>query len=153
MARSFPRSTRAVTGTSPQLSWSGAPIGTASFVLIIHDVDGAVPAGGLSTDITHWVVWNIPASATSIPERGSVPSGANQASMRRPQYMGPAPPPGHPFHHHIFQAYALNATLDIAAGATRAEVEKAMESEIVARGAYVGARHPRSKYGARGHSQ
>src|SRR5712671_2252741 len=42
-------------GTSPQLSWSGAPTGTASFVLIMHDVDVAVPAGGLNTDITHWV--------------------------------------------------------------------------------------------------
>jgi Raf kinase inhibitor-like YbhB/YbcL family protein len=129
-------------GTSPQLSWSGAPMGTASFVLIMHDVDVAVPAGGLNTDITHWVVWNIPASTTSIPEGGPVPSGASQVSMRGPQYMGPAPPPGHPFHHYIFQVYALNATLDVPAGATRADVEKAMEGKIVARGAYVGRAKP-----------
>lgn len=129
-------------GTSPQLSWSGAPAGTASYVLIMHDVDVAIPAGNLNNDITHWVVWNIPASATSIPEGGPVPSGANQVSMRGPQYMGPAPPAGHPYHHYIFQVYALNATLDVPAGATRADVEKAMDGKILARGAYVGRAKP-----------
>jgi Raf kinase inhibitor-like YbhB/YbcL family protein len=129
-------------GVSPQLSWSGAPMATASYVLIMHDVDVAIPAGSLNNDITHWVVWNIPASTTSIPESGPLPSGANQYSMRGPQYMGPAPPPGHPFHHYIFQVYALNATIDVAAGATRADVEKAMEGKIIARGAYVGRAKP-----------
>ena len=107
-------------GVSPQLSWTGAPAGTMSYVLILHDVDVAIPAGSLTNDITHWVVWNIPASATSLPEGGPVPSGANQVSMRGPQYMGPAPPAGHPYHHYIFQVYALNSTLDVATGASRA---------------------------------
>src|SRR5215467_554219 len=125
-------------GISPQLSWTGAPAGTMSYVLIMHDVDAAI--GG--TDISHWVVWNIPASSTSIPEGGPVPAGANQYSLRGPQYMGPAPPAGHPYHHYIFQVYALNSTLDVPAGATRADVEKAMEGKIVARGAYVGRAKP-----------
>ena len=129
-------------GTSPQLSWSGAPEGTASYVLIMHDVDAAFPAGNLMSDITHWVVWNIPGTATTIPEGGPVPSGANQTSMRGPQYMGPAPPAGHPYHHYIFQVYALNAMLDVAAGASRADIEKAMEGKIIARGAYVGRAKP-----------
>jgi Raf kinase inhibitor-like YbhB/YbcL family protein len=129
-------------GVSPQLSWSGAPAGTASFVLIMHDVDAAFPAQNLATDITHWVVWNIPGSTTSIPEGGPVPSGANQTSLRGPQYMGPAPPAGHPYHHYIFQIYALNSTLDVPAGAMRADVEKAMEGKILARGAYVGRAKP-----------
>ncbi len=129
-------------GVSPQLSWTGAPAATASYVLIMHDVDVAFPATNLGSDITHWVVWNIPASATSIAEGGPVPAGAGQLSMRGPQYMGPAPPAGHPFHHYIFQVYALNATLDLPAGATRADVEKAMEGKILARGAYVGRAKP-----------
>jgi Raf kinase inhibitor-like YbhB/YbcL family protein len=129
-------------GVSPQLSWSGAPAGTASFVLIMHDVDAAFPAQNLATDITHWVVWNIPGSTTSIPEGGPVPSGANQTSLRGPQYMGPAPPAGHPYHHYIFQIYALNSTLDVPSGAMRADVEKAMEGKILARGAYVGRAKP-----------
>jgi len=129
-------------GVSPQLSWTGAPAGTASFVLIMHDVDAAIPAGSLSNDISHWIVWNIPGATTSIPEGGPVPAGANQYSLRGPQYMGPAPPPGHPYHHYIFQIFALNSTLDVPAGATRADVEKAMEGKITARGAYVGRAKP-----------
>jgi Raf kinase inhibitor-like YbhB/YbcL family protein len=129
-------------GVSPQLSWSGAPAATMSYVLIMHDTDAAIPAGSLNNDISHWVVWNIPASATSIPEGGPVPSGANQYSLRGPQYMGPAPPAGHPYHHYIFTVYALNSTLDVAAGATRADVEKAMEGKIIARGTYVGRAKP-----------
>jgi phosphatidylethanolamine-binding protein (PEBP) family uncharacterized protein len=107
-------------GISPQLSWTGAPPNTTSFVLIMHDVD----------------------AATMIPEGGPVPSGANQYSLRGPQYMGPAPPAGHPYHHYIFEVYALNAMLDVPAGATRADVEKAMEGKIIARGAYVGRAKP-----------
>lgn len=129
-------------GVSPQLSWSGAPAGTMSYVLIMHDVDVAIPAGNFANDITHWVVWNIPASSTSIQEGGPVPSGAGQTSMRGPRYMGPAPPAGHPYHHYIFQVYALNATLDVPGSASRADVEKAMEGKIVARGAYVGRAKP-----------
>ena len=129
-------------GVSPQLSWTGAPANTASFVLIMHDVDAANPATSLSSDISHWVVWNIPGTTTSIPEGGPVPAGANQYSLRGPQYMGPAPPAGHPYHHYIFQVYALNANLDVPAGATRADVEKAMEGKILGRGAYVGRAKP-----------
>jgi Raf kinase inhibitor-like YbhB/YbcL family protein len=129
-------------GVSPQLSWTGAPAATMSYVLIMHDIDVAIPAGSLHNDISHWVVWNIPASATSIPEGGPVPSGANQYSMRGQQYMGPAPPAGHPYHHYIFEVYAMNSTLEVPAGATRADVEKAMEGKILARGAYVGRAKP-----------
>ena len=129
-------------GVSPQLTWTGAPAGTMSYVVIMHDVDAAIPAGSLSNDISHWVVWNIPASSTSIPEGGPVPSGANQYSLRGPQYMGPAPPPGHPYHHYILQIYALYSALDVPAGAMRADVEKAMEGKIIARGAYVGRAKP-----------
>ena len=130
------------TGTSPQLSWSGAPATTASYVVIMHDTDAAIPAGNLTNDISHWIVWNIPAATTSIPEGGPVPAGANQYSLRGPQYMGPQPPAGHPFHHYIFQVYALNAPLEVAAGATRADVEKAMDGKIIARGTYVGRAKP-----------
>lgn len=69
-------------GISPQLSWSGAPEGTAAYVLIMHDVDVAVPAGNLAGDITHWVVYNIPAATTSIPEGGPIPSGSGQLDRK-----------------------------------------------------------------------
>ena len=130
-------------GTSPQLSWTGAPAATRSFVLVMRDLDAAIPAGSLANDITHWVVWNIPPTATTIPEGGPVPAGANQYSLRGPQYMGPAPPAGHPYHHYLFQVYALNATLDVPAGATRSDVAAAMEGKILGRGAYLGRARPR----------
>ena len=130
-------------GISPQLSWTGAPSGAISFVVIMRDVDAAIPAGSLANDISHWVIWNIRATTTTIPEGGPIPAGANRYSLRGPQYMGPAPPAGHPDHHYIFQVYALNAMLDVAAGATRADVEEAMEGKIMARGAYAGRARPR----------
>ena len=129
-------------GISPQLGWTGAPAGTASVAVIMHDLDAAIPAGSLRNDITHWVIWNIPAATAAIPEGGPVPAGAHQFSLRGPQYMGPAPPAGHPYHHYIFQVYALSAMLDVEAGADRAAVEKAMEGKILARGAYVGRAKP-----------
>jgi len=131
-------------GVSPQLSWSGAPANTMSYVLIMHDVDAATQPA-VSPDITHWVVWNIPASTTSMSEGGPVPAGANQYSLRGAQYMGPQPPAGHPYHHYIFTIYALSANLDVPAGTEqtkRGDVEKAMEGKILARGSYVGRAKP-----------
>src|SRR5687767_11371161 len=52
---------------SPPLTWTGAPEGTASFVLIMRDI--SAPTGdGLATDVLHWMLWNIPATTTSLPE-------------------------------------------------------------------------------------
>jgi len=128
-------------GVSPQLSWTGAPPTTMSYALIMHDTDASTD-GSVTGDITHWVVWNIPASTTSLPEGGPVPAGAGQLSLRGPQYMGPAPPAGHPYHHYVFTVYALNSTLDVPAGAMRSDIEAAMKGKIVARGTIVGRAKP-----------
>ena len=53
-------------GTSPALEWANAPAGTRSFLLHMHDME--VARGGTTEDQAHWVVWNIPASATGLPE-------------------------------------------------------------------------------------
>jgi len=129
------------TGVSPQLSWTGAPATTMSYALIMHDTDASTD-GTVTGDITHWVVWNIPAATTSLPEGGPVPAGVGQLSLRGPQYMGPAPPAGHPYHHYIFTVYALSSTLDVPAGATRQAIEAAMAGKIVARGTIVGRAKP-----------
>jgi hypothetical protein len=130
-------------GVSPELTWAAPPAGTMSFVLIMHDLD-AQTGNTIGSDITHWVVWNIPATATKLPENamagGTLPEGSHQANniAGQPKYMGPSPPVGAAYHHYIFQLYALNAMLDLPATATRADVEKAMDGKIVARGAYTG---------------
>jgi hypothetical protein len=61
-------------GTSPAMSWSNVPPGTQSFVLNMHDMD--VARNKTSDDQAHWVVWNIPATATGLPE--GVPKGSQR---------------------------------------------------------------------------
>jgi Raf kinase inhibitor-like YbhB/YbcL family protein len=130
-------------GVSPELTWAAPPAGTMSFVLIMHDLD-AQTGNGIGSDITHWVIWNIPATTMKLAENvaagATLPDGSHQANniAGQPKYMGPAPPAGHPYHHYIFQLYALNAMLDLPATATRGDIEKAIEGKIVARGAFTG---------------
>jgi hypothetical protein len=64
---------------SPALSWSAAPEGTSSFVLLMHDVDAAT-GNGLD-DVLHWMVWNLPATLTSLPE--GIPQGGQRADGSR----------------------------------------------------------------------
>src|SRR5262245_21910426 len=71
--------TQAGTQTSPPLSWSNVPDTVASFVLIVHDVDAAIGSG--TDDILHWMLWNIPGAARSLPE--GVPQGSQLADGTR----------------------------------------------------------------------
>jgi len=104
---------------SPALSWSGAPAETKSFVLTIYDPDA--PTGG---GWWHWVMFNIPASVTSLPEGAGVPgkepAGAVQGTtdFGKPGFGGPCPPKGDKPHHYIFTVYALKTDkLDLPAAA------------------------------------
>lgn len=111
---------------SPSLSWHGAPAGTKSFALTVYDPDAPTGSGWW-----HWVVYNIPASATSLaagagdPAKKLLPAGAVQGNtdFGAPGYGGPCPPAGDKPHHYIFTLYALKTDkLDIPAGATAAYV-------------------------------
>ena len=93
---------------SPQLEWTGAPEGTQSFALTMYDPDAPTGSG-----FWHWVVVDLPASATELPTgigSGAVPlpAGARQTrtDMGNQGYIGAAPPPG-PQHRYIFTLYAL----------------------------------------------
>lgn len=116
---------------SPALSWSGAPQTTKAFALIADDPDA--PAGTWN----HWIAWNIPASAQHLNEGiGKEPrlsDGARQGrnDFQKVGYNGPCPPPGKP-HRYFFRLFALNSTLALAPGASRAELESAMKSHVVA---------------------
>jgi hypothetical protein len=105
---------------SPALEWKNAPEGTKSFALLVHDPDA--PTGGAG--FWHWIVYNIPATATSLPEGGPLPAGAVQGNtdMGKPGYVGPCPPPG-PKHHYNFMLYPLKVEkLDVPPGATASYV-------------------------------
>jgi Raf kinase inhibitor-like YbhB/YbcL family protein len=110
---------------SPGLFWSGAPAGTQSFAIMVHDPDAPTGSG-----FWHWVVYNIPASATSIPEEAgdvtkkNLPAGVVQGrtDYGTAGYGGPCPPPGKPHHYH-FRIFALKVPkLDLPADATAALV-------------------------------
>jgi Raf kinase inhibitor-like YbhB/YbcL family protein len=106
---------------SPALEWKNPPAGTKSFALMVHDPDA--PTGG--SGFWHWIVYNIPADTTSLPEGGPLPKGAVEGNtdMGKPGYIGPCPPPGSPKHHYNFVLYPLKVDkLDVPAGATAAYV-------------------------------
>jgi Raf kinase inhibitor-like YbhB/YbcL family protein len=130
---------------SPPLSWSNVPEGAASFVLIVHDVDAAIGNG--TDDLLHWLVWNIPATTTSLPEHvpvaSQLPDGARQISATSPGYRGPGALSSGPAHHYVFELFALDAALDVpAVGAsppqTRAAIVAAMAGHVRGKAAYVG---------------
>ncbi|MCA0042510.1 YbhB/YbcL family Raf kinase inhibitor-like protein [Celeribacter litoreus] len=90
---------------SPQLTWSDVPEGTQSFVLRMHDPDAPTGIGGW----THWVVVNLPADVTGIPEGGPMPAGAleTRTDFGMPGYGGACPPEG-PAHRYVFTLDALS---------------------------------------------
>ena len=116
---------------SPPLAWSGVPAGARSFVLIVDDPDAPDPAAPRMTWV-HWVLYNLPATAGSLPEAtatlpGEAGSGVNDA--KRPGYTGPCPPIGR--HRYFFKLYALDTVLPDLGSPTKAQLEDAMRGHIV----------------------
>ncbi len=122
---------------SPALSWSGAPQDTRSFALIVDDPDA--PSG----TFTHWIVYDLPAATHQLPESVSktedLSGGGRQGrnDFRRVGYGGPCPPPGKA-HRYFFKLYALNAALNLPAGASRQDVEGAMRGHVIAQAELMG---------------
>ena len=136
--------TQAGEQVSPALNWTNVPPGTQSFVLHMRDPDVARNRG--TEDQVHWLVWNIPGTATGLPENvpkgGDLPDGSHQISASGPVYRGPGAPANGPMHHYTFELYALDAKLDVSAGAdawaTRTAIWKAMEGHVLGKAVYVG---------------
>ena len=113
----------AVKNVSPALKWSGAPKGTKSFALLVHDPDA--PTGGAGW--WHWVVINIPAEATELKkdagktDGANLPAGSTQVNtdFGSPGWGGPCPPAGDKPHRYNFSLHALKVQkLEIPANAT-----------------------------------
>jgi Raf kinase inhibitor-like YbhB/YbcL family protein len=126
---------------SPALQWSNPPAAAVSLAVIFHDSDGA-PAKG-SMDVTHWIFWNIPATSSAI-QAGVKPDASPDGMVQGKNIRGvngfqpPCPPPGATPHHYIFEMYALDTKLDLPAGATRADLLKAIDGHVVGKATYVG---------------
>jgi len=91
---------------SPQLRWSGAPSGTKTYAIVMFDE---------TARFTHWGIYDIPASTTSLPANAGVPGSKYGLQVINdffiaPEYDGPCPPPGL-VHHYVITVYAMNCTL------------------------------------------
>lgn len=100
---------------SPALSWQNAPAATKSYAITAYDPDAPTGSGWW-----HWVVYNIPATATSLPEgasnTGTLPAGAidSLTDFGAPGFGGACPPAGDKPHRYIFTVYALDVdSLDL----------------------------------------
>ena len=131
-------------GTSPAITWANPPAGTQSFLLNMHDMD--VVRNKTTDDQAHWVVWNIPATATGLPEgvpKGpQLADGSYQISATGTMYRGPGAPATGPQHHYVFELFALDIKLDVQPTAdafeTRSNVVKAMQGHILGKAVYGG---------------
>jgi Raf kinase inhibitor-like YbhB/YbcL family protein len=115
---------------SPALAWTDAPAATQSFALIADDPDAPVGTW------VHWVAYDLPASARYLPENvpkiDAVPDGGRQGvnDFGKLGYGGPCPPAGNA-HRYFFKLYALKAKLGLKAGATKQQVEQAMQGQVL----------------------
>ena len=131
-------------GTSPAFTWVNTPAGTQSFFLHMHDME--VSRNRTTDDQAHWVLWNIPATATGLPEgvpKGSpLADGSQQTSATGAMYRGPGAPANGPPHHYVFELYALDTKLDVQPGAdafeTRTKIMAAIQGHILGKAVYLG---------------
>ncbi len=126
-----PRFTADGADVSPALTIEGVPEGAVSLALIVDDPDA--PMGTW----VHWVVWNLPAGTTEIPE-GRLPQGGVQGtnSWGRAAYGGPSPPSG--THRYFFKLYALDTALDLSPKANKNMLLRTMEGHVLARAELMG---------------
>jgi Raf kinase inhibitor-like YbhB/YbcL family protein len=127
---------------SPDISWSNLPEGTQQLALILDD-----PVFGMPPFV-HWVAYNIPVSATGLPE--GLPIGAivthpglegminGNNGTRRSGYFGPRPPNDGKVHTYNFRIYALDSDLKLLDGLNKDSLLEAMQGHILATGLLTG---------------
>lgn len=119
----------------PQLSWTQGPAGTKSYALTLYDPDAPTGSG-----FWHWILADIPAGVTSIPEGGPVPAGVRQwvNDAQEDGYSGPFPPSG-PAHRYIFTVHALPSEhLPAADDAANVQVRFAIHTSQIAQASVMG---------------
>ena len=119
------------------------PATLQTYAVIFHDMSNP-GRGATTTDTLHWTAWNIPGSAKSLAEglpAGDLPDGTRQGpGIRGGQYFGPGAGAG-PFHHYVFEFYALDTKLDLPATATRDQLIEAMNGHVIGKAAFFGRYH------------
>ena len=125
---------------SPQLAWTGLPADTQSLVLIMDDPDAPDPQAPKMTWL-HWVVYNLPANATQLPEgvaAADLPAGTLHGlnNWQRTGYGGPCPPIGK--HRYFHKLFALDTRLADLKNPDKAALEKAMQGHVLAHAELMG---------------
>ncbi len=121
---------------SPPLEWAGVPKSAKTIAIISEDPDA--PTGVW----VHWLLYNLPSEniglVENLPNTENLKAGGFQGKndFGKIGYGGPCPPSG--THHYFFKIYAVDGELPLKAGATKAELEKAMEGHIVLQGQLMG---------------
>ena len=137
--------TQAGEQASPQLAWANAPMGTQSYVLHMHDMEGA--RNKTTDDQLHWLVWNIPVETRALPEgvpMGDLKDGSHQTSATgNGVYRGPGAPANGPYHHYVFEIFALDTKIDVPANPadpfdTRTKVLAAIQGHVLGKAVYLG---------------
>ncbi|TDC49530.1 YbhB/YbcL family Raf kinase inhibitor-like protein [Jiangella ureilytica] len=135
LAKDFISTDAGGSNLSPQLSWSGAPDGTRSYAVTCFDPDAPTPSG-----FWHWVVVDLPATATSLARGAGLPYPAfavrNDAGTT--EYFGAAPPQGDMPHRYFFVVHAVDVeTLGVDGDASPAVVSFNLALHTLARGLVV----------------
>jgi len=121
-------------GISPALEWSGAPPATRTFALVVDDPDAPDPDAPQRT-FAHWLLYDIPASATDLPEdiaASDLPAGTREGlnDRNRTGWTGPCPPIGR--HRYFHKLYALDAELGDLDRPRRQDLLRAIENHVLA---------------------
>jgi Raf kinase inhibitor-like YbhB/YbcL family protein len=130
---------------SPPITWSNLPAGTRQLVVLCEDFGAGNPPPWV-----HWIIYNIPATATGLPEGVPIDPSNPETPMpaeitgavqglngwKLAMYRGPAPPAGEP-HLYNFVVYALDAELNLRPNLTRQLVLEAIEGHVIGRGEIV----------------
>jgi Raf kinase inhibitor-like YbhB/YbcL family protein len=125
---------------SPPLFWSDIPHATKSLALIVDDPDAPDPAAPQRTWV-HWVLYNIPATTTSLPpgsQPQNLPAGTYEGinDWQRTGYGGPCPPVGR--HRYLHKLYALDVKLPDLGHPSKFQLENAMQSHVIEQAELVG---------------
>jgi Raf kinase inhibitor-like YbhB/YbcL family protein len=132
---------------SPKLEWKNVLPNTASFTIILHDLETSISK--TTEDVLHWMIFNIPGTARELAEglplSAELADGSIQAVSRGGQngYRALGGGTG-PYHHYVFELYSLDTKLPLGPKATRPEVLKAMDGHVLEKSALVG-RYRRSE--------
>lgn len=122
---------------SPELSWNNTPDGASSYAVICHDPDAPLISKQGTYGFVHWVLYNIPASATSLSE-GSDEYTKGKNDFGKEGYGGPMPPNGHGTHQYYFWVLALNEDLALDGGMTMWQLLERIEPNVIGMNRLVG---------------